>query len=542
MSTRPRLLESALRRQQGRALPPVPNFLVRVDPWPKVFLQNLLEFLRPISRPAKTRSGEFWADVFVGSGLPWWRFGQSILCHVVAFAAFWAFARFFPRQTQVDDAPAFAKADVIYYQPAEYLAPLNTSDTQVSLHGKGDPVYAAQPIISVPPGSDNRSQTIVTPAPPSLRLTHDASLPNIVAWSRPTPTVPIASTVASSRSQSLEVPVVAPAPELNTQLSRGAANVSQAVIAPAPEIRIAALREELTLPQATVAAPAPEVRNTEQLRRGVASADTLPAIVPPPPAAQISASGGRLIALGIHPVVANPVTEAPAGNRRGSFAATPDGKPAASGAPEVVGTKAKLPAEGGGGQADQRIPPGIFVGTPPSTAAQRSSVNPRLVADATAPRPSLPAQRPASEVAEERATDVEKEVFGERRFYSMTLNMPNLNSSSGSWIIHFAELGNANPAVELVAPAALQEVDPGYPLELMRHNVHGTVTLYAVIEADGSVGKVRVLNSADDRLDQYAASALSRWRFRPATKNGSAVALEAVVMIPFRPLRGKGGF
>jgi protein TonB len=71
----------------------------------------------------------------------------------------------------------------------------------------------------------------------------------------------------------------------------------------------------------------------------------------------------------------------------------------------------------------------------------------------------------------------------------------------------------------------------------MRHNVHGTVTLYAVIASDGTVSNIRVLRGVDDRLDAYAVSALSRWKFRPAVKNGAAVPLEAVVMIPFRPAR-----
>jgi hypothetical protein len=42
-----------------------------------------------------------------------------------------------------------------------------------------------------------------------------------------------------------------------------------------------------------------------------------------------------------------------------------------------------------------------------------------------------------------------------------------------------------------------------------------------------------VLRSLDSRLDENARLALSRWRFRPGTKNGAAVDLEAVVQIPF---------
>ena len=119
----------------------------------------------------------------------------------------------------------------------------------------------------------------------------------------------------------------------------------------------------------------------------------------------------------------------------------------------------------------------------------------------------------------------------------MTSNTPNLNSSTGSWVIRFAELKANQQAGELTTPDAIQKSDPGYPIELMRANVQGTVTLYAIIRADGTVGEIRVLNSPDGRLDAFATSALARWKFHPATKDGKPVALEAVVMIPFRAKR-----
>jgi TonB family protein len=178
-------------------------------------------------------------------------------------------------------------------------------------------------------------------------------------------------------------------------------------------------------------------------------------------------------------------------------------------------------------------------------ASSQLSDGPRVIADVTPPR--VTSTSPASEVSQDKATDVDHWIFGDRKFYAMTLNMPNLNSAGGSWVIRFAEL-NAKEAREnenkgeLSAPVATQKVDPAYPMELMRRNVHGTVTLYAVIHNDGSVTDVRVLRGVDDRLNEFARAALARWRFRPATKNGSPVDLEAVVMIPFRPVRGKSGF
>ena len=141
-------------------------------------------------------------------------------------------------------------------------------------------------------------------------------------------------------------------------------------------------------------------------------------------------------------------------------------------------------------------------------------------------------------------SDAERNVFGGRRFYSLTLNMPNLNSAGGSWVIRFAEMyhppspRDASPAPDdLSQPAATRKVDPAYPIQLMRENVSGTVILYAIIHADGTVGNVKVLRGVDDRIDQFASQAVAQWQFQPAMKNGTPVDVEATFLIPFRPAR-----
>ena len=63
-------------------------------------------------------------------------------------------------------------------------------------------------------------------------------------------------------------------------------------------------------------------------------------------------------------------------------------------------------------------------------------------------------------------------------------------------------------------------------MQLMRENVAGTVILYAVIHADGTVGDVRVLRGVDDRLDRFASEASRngssslrrKWRRRSMSK------------------------
>ena len=121
----------------------------------------------------------------------------------------------------------------------------------------------------------------------------------------------------------------------------------------------------------------------------------------------------------------------------------------------------------------------------------------------------------------------------------MKLDMPNLTSVGSSWIIRFAEM-NPIPGGSgdgLSAPVALSKVDPAYPAALMRDRVEGIVVLYAVIHSDGSVADVKVLQGVQDTLDENARDAMQKWHFRPGTKNGSPVDIEAVIKIPFRAPR-----
>ena len=155
-------------------------------------------------------------------------------------------------------------------------------------------------------------------------------------------------------------------------------------------------------------------------------------------------------------------------------------------------------------------------------------------------KPSVPSIRdrqpppPPPTLSDDPDRSIEQRVFGARRSYKLIMNMPNLTSSTGSWIIHFAELKQSEDKASLSAPVATMKVDPAYPPDVLRDKVEGTVTLYAVIRPDGTVDGIKVLNSLDSRLDETAVRALSRWHFRPGTRNGEPVALEAVVEVPFR--------
>ena len=118
--------------------------------------------------------------------------------------------------------------------------------------------------------------------------------------------------------------------------------------------------------------------------------------------------------------------------------------------------------------------------------------------------------------------------------YTLALDMPNVTSFDGSWTLRFTELGGSSPDDVLTAPVPLRKVDPTYHPSAAAEGIEGKVLLHAVIGRDGRVDQVRLVQGIDERLDTAAVAAFAKWEFRPATKDGLPVDLEAVVQIPFR--------
>ncbi len=470
--------------------------------------------------------------------MPWGRFLQSVLLHTAAVAVLWTISIAWIRQQKILTSEAFDRSSLVTYAPEEYLPPLNTGASQPPKAQKGNPIYAKQAILSVPPEADNRSQTIV--APPDLKLDRDLPMPNIIATGAVAPAVPLDATQARlNRIVAPQAQIIAPAPEVEFAHDRvvQAAMKSEVVAAP-PELTQQSTRGKVGLVNigpSDVIAPAPQLTLAEQHSpaRGGHLPGTVQPVAPPPSVASAGGAraGGRLIALGIHPVAPNGPVAVPEGNRRGTFAAGPQGKQGAAGTPDLPGSNTA--AKNGGLKTGNHgtLPSGLYVGAAgdPSHAREMASLS--SAGSSSGPKGD---SRAASAVPDNKLTDTDRQVFGGKRLYEMRLNMPNLNSTSGSWVMKFAELDGGKHEGELLTPILMEKIDPGYPLELMRANVHGMVTLYAVIHPDGKVGEIRVLSSPDERLDPYAARALARWKFAPAERAGKAVALEAVVQIPFR--------
>lgn len=88
----------------------------------------------------------------------------------------------------------------------------------------------------------------------------------------------------------------------------------------------------------------------------------------------------------------------------------------------------------------------------------------------------------------------------------------------------------AQPA-DVQPPQVLQRVDADYPEGELEAKHEGQVVLFVTVGSDGLVQDATVEKSAGAELDRAALDAVKRWRFKPATKDGTAIA--AKIRVPF---------
>jgi TonB family protein len=282
------------------------------------------------------------------------------------------------------------------------------------------------------------------------------------------------------------------------------------------------------------AGPAPEVGTARPSAANGNSATFIALSAAPAPPAPIVPPQGNLAAR---------VSISPEGKQPGVPGGSPKGTPGGTGganSPGGSGTET--------GSAKNGLDVSISGGNPPAT----KGISGPSAATISAPTPHALIARPDPKLAAEDASQSAgppnfaalppgaqpEQIFASKRIYKMVVNMPNLNSATGSWILNFTELrmNSDGPLVAssgLSGPAPLRKVDPKYPPTLINEHVEGEVVLYAVIRRDGSVDSIQLVRGTDEQLDANAMNALSQWKFRPAMRQGTPVELEAIVHIPF---------
>jgi TonB family protein len=423
------------------------------------------------------------------------------------------------------------------------------------------PVAAAvarpQPrLFTPPPERPREARPAVLPAAPELTMALNMSNAPMVTPALPVKPAPrtFVPPLDSGLGRALPESTLPAAPEIRAArmdvalpagLPQPARPVPRAFVPPSADVKALGKNSVPTLPAA------PEVRAATMgapLPQGLPQAAAKPApraFVPPPGGVHGgNAAGGASLPsapelragisnqpsaaiVGLHPAATTEIPR-PEGSRRADFAAGPD-----------------LRREGGAGSGNGNSllsVPGLLVRgaashSEPALVARvleppTSSHN--LMAAARANPPATPTEtEPRHE--EPRVSPAPDPRLQGRTVYSIAVQMPNVTSYTGSWILWFAErepVPGGQP--QMRPPLPLHKVDPKYIQAAAEDRVEGKVRLAAVIRKSGRVEAVALLRGLDERLDRSAVEAMGKWEFEPAARNGVPVDVDAVVEIPFR--------
>jgi TonB family protein len=94
--------------------------------------------------------------------------------------------------------------------------------------------------------------------------------------------------------------------------------------------------------------------------------------------------------------------------------------------------------------------------------------------------------------------------------------------------------GPFRPGSGVTPPRILREVKPDYTEEARRRGLSGEVVLEVIVQRDGRVGSVRVMQGIGGGLDQRAIEAVRQWRFAPGERRGVPVDVVVEVAVEFR--------
>ena len=170
---------------------------------------------------------------------------------------------------------------------------------------------------------------------------------------------------------------------------------------------------------------------------------------------------------------------------------------------------------------------------------QLTGSNPKnllLKVDVTLPTPPPPPPPPPTKLEEE---EEKPELLEEQELLTLNQLELALNPGLGGVGVY----ANLNPKVSADTisemkifdlsevdrePRVLVQINPKYPLRLIRNKVKGRVDIWVVIDEGGRVTDYKVKSSTHLSFTKEVTRVIKKWKFNPAMKNGKPVTVRKI--------------
>lgn len=455
----------------------------------------------------------------------------SLIVHCAVVALLIYLPPLLPVQTRADRNPWPASEKIYYYAiPLDQLPKLprqiTAADSGVRSAASQPPKLSSTPlhslaaIMSKPAHPDNSRQTIYQSAsPPELIIRTEQKLPNIV--------------ILQSNSQTLKAPL-AQSYSHPAQAVRQASAPDAPVISAANAPALEAILQSRDSPKLVI-----QPSGGSPIQRGSQVSEGPPADAP------------DLVVVSVDPGDAPADLSLLNGNRAGEFSiappAQPNGSPngAANGTAGNNSGNANAGSTGTGKLSATVGSPGPvdIAGTKDGGSESLVAALPLSLVYAVA-QPAIPVRRNAMVISSGPIGGGGLNLYGVLdcgKVYSVFLPMPGAN-----WSLQFCDrsMGRSKTApdphtavLHLDSPLVPPDVDFDHRYDFKRTPLPASlanrpIILKGLIGADGTVQQLVVYRGVSPVLDEAARIAFSRWRFKPAVRDGKAVAVDILVGIP----------
>jgi TonB family protein len=471
----------------------------------------------------------------------------SLLLHVAAFFALMNAPEIkLPEQSKSAYKLAIEgkETKLIWYKFDKELPAVKPPDAKGERKPLRVEFKARQEIVASRKDAPKRTQMVWMPAP-ELKETKPVETPNILAIRLPEVAKPFVPPpeVKQPRTAKIDLPTDAPqlqAKPLDPVKLADAQRITKPFVPPPTKVpvKVAEVVAPADAPQIEARAIAPPTLNdsfkaparpfTAPTAKAAPASGKQPALETPPDLVANSRDL-NLAVVGLNPSItaaALPVNSSP-----GQFSA----------GPKVRTEGADSAGEGKG----LTVPDLYIAGTKDAKpdliaqafAAPTSPLSMRAAARLANPNAAVPKEDPppASHSGAVKVSSAPDKRFTGRDVYMMAIQMPNLTSYSGSWLMWYADrTARATGLAPVAPPVPHRKVDPKYVASAASDRVEGKVQLACVIGKDGRVSTVELVRGLDDRLNQTAEEALAKWEFDPAMRQGEPVEVDVLVEIPFK--------